>query len=166
MLPNVSPNSVIVMDNASYHSVKLEKIPTLSWRKSDLRDWLIKQGVQPQDNLLKAELHELAKKLDITTTYVIDSIAEEAGHQVLRFPPYHCQYNPIELIWARVKGTADLRPLVLEAIKNVTPENWKAAVGHAEQLQTDDAARDIVIDRFIDSFIITLTSSSSDEDSS
>lgn len=26
------------------------------------------------------------------------------GHTVLRLPPYHCQYNAIELIWAQVKG--------------------------------------------------------------
>lgn len=26
------------------------------------------------------------------------------GHEVVRLPPYHCQYNPIELIWAHVKS--------------------------------------------------------------
>lgn len=103
LLPNISPNSVIVMDNASYHSVKLEKNPTASWKTADLRDWLMKKGVQPDGNMFKAELYELAKKLDITTTYAIDKIAEEAGHRVVRLPPYHCQYNPIELIWAQVK---------------------------------------------------------------
>lgn len=102
LLPNIAPNSVIVMDNASYHSVQLEKKPTSSWRKSDIRDWLVKKGVQPSDDLLKHELYELAKKFDIGKKYVIDAIAEEAGHRVVRLPPYHCQYNPIELIWARV----------------------------------------------------------------
>lgn len=62
LLPNISPNSVIVMDNASYHSIKLERRPATSWRKSDLLEWLIKKGVQPQDNSSKAQLQELAKK--------------------------------------------------------------------------------------------------------
>ncbi|KAL4119462.1 hypothetical protein QTP88_012269 [Uroleucon formosanum] len=26
------------------------------------------------------------------------------GHEMVRLPPYHCQYNPIELIWAQVKS--------------------------------------------------------------
>lgn len=28
------------------------------------------------------------------------------GHGVVRLPPHHCQYNPIELIWAQVKSMA------------------------------------------------------------
>jgi hypothetical protein len=36
-LPN---NAVIVLDNASYHSRKVEKIPTTSWRKGDIQNWL------------------------------------------------------------------------------------------------------------------------------
>ena len=132
LLPNISPNSVIVMDNASYHSVKLERRPTTSWKKSDLLEWLIKKGVQPQENSSKAQLQELAKKVDVTTTYVIDKIAEEAGHRVLRLPPYHCQYNPIELIWAQVKSyvakknsfkMVNLKDLVAKALSVITPQN-------------------------------------------
>jgi len=36
--------------------------------------------------------------------YKLDSVALQMGHEVVRLPPYHCQYNPIELIWAQVKG--------------------------------------------------------------
>jgi len=52
------------------------------------------------------------------------------GHEVIRLPPYHCQYNPIELIWAQVKGEvatknttfklADVEKLMHEAIDSVT----------------------------------------------
>lgn len=34
--------------------------------------------------------------------FIIDTIAEQHGHKILRLPPYHCQYNPIE-IWAYAK---------------------------------------------------------------
>ena len=47
---------------------------------------------------------EVAKKVDIIISYVIDKIVEEAGHRVLRLPPYHCQYKPIKLIWAQLKN--------------------------------------------------------------
>ena len=36
--------------------------------------------------------------------YELDRIANEMGHGGIRLSPYHCQYNPIELIWAKVKG--------------------------------------------------------------
>ena len=48
--------------------------------------------------------------------YELDAIALEKGHNVIHLPAYYCQYNPIELIWAQVKGyvatfkIADERP--------------------------------------------------------
>lgn len=30
------------------------------------------------------------------------------GHKVVRLPPYYCQYNLIELIWAKVKGEGEV----------------------------------------------------------
>ncbi|CAB3224551.1 unnamed protein product [Arctia plantaginis] len=33
------PNSVVVMDNASYHSVQVEKKPTISSFKREMQDW-------------------------------------------------------------------------------------------------------------------------------
>lgn len=84
------------------------------------------------------------------TNYVIDKTASEYGHKVVHIPPYHCQYNPIELIWAQVKGyvakrnafkMADLKPLVHESFNNITSDNWKNDVRHAEKLQEDDEKR-------------------------
>lgn len=40
ILPKLEPGSVVVMDNAPYHSVKLEKIPTTAWNKLKIMDWL------------------------------------------------------------------------------------------------------------------------------
>lgn len=34
--------------------------------------------------------------------FVIDDIAEK-GHTILWLPPYHCNLNPIELVWGQVK---------------------------------------------------------------
>lgn len=104
LLTNIPPNSVIVMDNASYHSVLAEKRPTSSWLKGDIKAWLIEKGAKPSEELLKGQLLELARNYGSgSKKYVIDTIAADAGHKVVRLPPYHCQYNPIELIWAQVK---------------------------------------------------------------
>ncbi|XP_068206400.1 uncharacterized protein [Palaemon carinicauda] len=172
LLPNISPNSVIVMDNAPYHSVELEGRPTISWKKSDLLDWLIKKGVQPQDNSSKAQLQELAKKIDDPTTYVIDKIAVEAGHRVLRVPPYHCLYNPIELIWTQVKSFIarntlkkdNLEVLVTEALSLITPQTWMDAVRQAEKIQEKDEQQDIAAENFVESFVTNITECSDEED--
>ncbi|XP_050707116.1 uncharacterized protein LOC126992421 [Eriocheir sinensis] len=165
LLPNIHPSSVIVMDNASYHSRRINTITK----------WLQEKGVQVSQGFLKAELMQLVRQhttdADVNN-YVIEKMASEHGHTVVRLPPYHCQYNPIELIWAQVKGyvsvrnkfkIADLKPLTHEAINSITKENWKNAVAHAERIQEEDARKDVVIDKFVDSFVITLTSS--DEES-
>lgn len=36
-------------------------------------------------------------------SYLLDKLALERGHEVVRLPPYHCQYN-VELIRAQVKN--------------------------------------------------------------
>lgn len=90
LLPNIAPNSVIVMDNAAYHSTQIEKMPTSTWRKADIKEWLIKKGAQPGDELLKNQLLLLTKQYITGKKYLIDTIAEEAGHRVVRLPPYHC----------------------------------------------------------------------------
>lgn len=173
LLPNIEPHSAIVMDNAPYHSALLEKNPTSSWRKADLRDWLERKGVQPSPDLLRAELYALTKKIAVGKKYRIDSIAEAAGHKVVRLPPYHCHYNPIELIWAQVKThvaknnnykMASLQPLVKEALSLVTASNWMKAVQHAEGLQEEDARQDVAVDHLVESFIINVEEESSEEE--
>lgn len=77
-------------------------------------------------------------------TYVIDDIAQAAGHKVLRLPPYHCELNPIELVWAQVKGfvashnksfkMAEIKTLLSTAISNVDAEKWHRCVQHVEQV--------------------------------
>ncbi|GBO04710.1 hypothetical protein AVEN_70563-1 [Araneus ventricosus] len=37
---------------------------------------------------------------EIYRAYARDQIAHEMGHEVV-LPPHHCQYNPIELLWAQ-----------------------------------------------------------------
>ncbi|XP_066965438.1 uncharacterized protein [Macrobrachium rosenbergii] len=177
LLPNIPSSSVIVMDNAPYHSRRVENPPTTSSNKATIKEWLVKKGLEPKDNMLKCHLLEMVQQYsrNIGNIYVIDKIAEENGHKVIRLTPYHCHYNPIELIWGQVKNyiskrnnfkMADLKLLVNEAMASVTTENWANAVNHAERLQAEDAKNDVYIDKFVDSFITTLESSdSSDEES-
>jgi transposase len=82
----------------------LNKVPNTSLKKQDIIDWL----EQEQLHLSKTETGaELLKRVlpfrHDTKTYDLDKLANERGNQVIRLPPYHCHYNPIELVRAQVK---------------------------------------------------------------
>lgn len=102
------------------------------------------------------------------------------GHEVIRLPPYHCQYNPIELIWAQIKREVeennctfkirDVMKLLEDAIKNVTIEDWQNCVAHAERLLEEDFAKGGLRGEQIQRILINLRddsdeTSSDDEDS-
>lgn len=93
------------MDNASHHSRRTEQLPTTAWRKGQIKDWLEERNIEHDDSLLKAELLTLARQhFPAFKKYVVDEMAKARGMEVIRLPPYHCELNPIELIWAQIKG--------------------------------------------------------------
>jgi hypothetical protein len=77
LLENISVKSVIVMDNASYHSCKSEKCPNSSTRKADIHAWLTKHNIPFDKKLLRPELLALAKANKPEPQYIIDDIAKE-----------------------------------------------------------------------------------------
>lgn len=103
LIPNLKPFSVIVMDNASYHSRQRYKIPNSTSSKAEIQDFLIKQDLYFEETYNKIELLEVLNTKQFKKQYVIENIAKKYGHDVLRLPPYFCIFNPIELIWGQLK---------------------------------------------------------------
>ena len=179
LLPNIPANSVIIMDNAPYHSVELEKAPTSATRKAEMIEWLDRHGIGHAADLLKPELYELIKmhKPD-QKKYVIDTLAALHGHTVVRLPPYHCDFNPIELIWGQVKEDvrrhnttfklSEVEILTAAAIERVTSENWKKAIDHVTKIEAAYWETDHLIEERVEPLVITATDSdesdSEDED--
>ena len=62
LLPALSPNYVVVMDNAPYHSVKdpSSVSPTTATRKGDMLAWLNKKKIK-HDNQTKVKSSRLTK---------------------------------------------------------------------------------------------------------
>ncbi|XP_077523370.1 uncharacterized protein LOC144134301 [Amblyomma americanum] len=90
LLPNIPANSIVDMDNARYYSVALEKAPTKSTRKADIQLCLKKKGVPWSQDMVRAELLEVSKKVNTpSVVYRIDTLAATHGHEVLRSPPYY-----------------------------------------------------------------------------
>ena len=105
LLPNIPAGSLIIMDNASYHNILSPvSAPTPSCRKEKIRSWSERNSIPVRDDCLKAELVEILMKIAPQPTYVLDEIASEQGHEVLRTPPYHPELQPIETCWGTVKN--------------------------------------------------------------
>lgn len=172
LLPNIEPRSVIVMDNAPYHSVQLEKLPSTSSRKAEIQSWLTQKNIPWSNDQLKPELIQLVNQNKHRfSEYRIDALAKVAGHDIVRLPPYHCEFNPIEMVWSQVKGyiaannrsftLAGVEELLDEAIALVTPENWARDCAHVVRLEEEAWEQDGAIESTLDSIIITLGSDSS-----
>ena len=58
---NIPKHSVIVIDNAPYHSKNTENYPTSKWRKQQFVDWLTDKNITFPDKALRAELWTLVK---------------------------------------------------------------------------------------------------------
>jgi hypothetical protein len=95
----------------------------------------IKQ-IRFENNLLKCEqLHLASLHMPVQPLYAVEELAAAHNVKILRTPPYHCELNPIEMIWAQVKGYVaannktfkleDLRLLLERGIQNVIKKEDK-----------------------------------------
>ncbi|KAJ8912064.1 hypothetical protein NQ315_016753 [Exocentrus adspersus] len=109
-LKKLPDNSVIVMDNASYHSRKVEKVPTQSSKKADMQAWLRSKNIKFEEGMVRRQLLDIIRQhKERYNLYVTDEMAKKDDKIVLRLPPYHCELNPIEMIWAQVKNDVAAR---------------------------------------------------------
>ncbi|KAL0879226.1 hypothetical protein ABMA27_003009 [Loxostege sticticalis] len=174
LIPNITEPSIIVMDNAPYHSVIKNKTPTSANRVSELREWLIENNISFDPHLRKPSLLALVRKHKPEPQYEIDEIFGEFGHTVVRLPPYHCDLNPIELIWANAKqkvaaknvGSKDIKEITMEAFDSITVQDWKNACEHIKKIEKEYYDRGRTLYDDIDQLVIQLgddSSSSEDE---
>ncbi|KAH7958877.1 hypothetical protein HPB49_006114 [Dermacentor silvarum] len=108
--------------------------------------------------------------------YQIDTLASAARHEVVRLPPYHCELNPIELVWSQVKGYVaskntdfqidSVEKLLLEGIAGVTPQNWFRDCTHVIRLEDEAWEWDGIIYSQRESLIVSLGTDSSTSDES
>lgn len=172
LLPNIPHRCLIIMDNASYHSKVLNKAPTKNSKKCDIIQWLTVNKIPHEEKQSKNELLQVVALNKGSQKYEIDEIARNNGHEVLRLPPYHCNLNPIELIWGKIKteirkenSNADqtlvrIEQITKDAIENVSAENWQKCITHTKKLENEYRVKDNVMNNRFESFIISLADSS------
>jgi transposase len=144
LLPSLEKPSLLILDNAPYHSVEVEKQPVSSWKKRDIEKWLVEKNISFSSVALKHELLYTAQNNKQPKRYVIDELVNKYGHQVLRLPPYHCQFNAIEEIWGITKvyykshmgrdGYGDDKVLAMwkESLNQCTNEIWQKVINRTK----------------------------------
>ena len=106
---------------------------------------------------------------------MLDGLAAEKGHQVLRLPAYHCDLNPIELIWSQLKRFVrgqtrtgrldDIEDLLQLGVQLITPEDWSKCCEHVTRLEERYWVEDGIIEE-VEPVVVSLHSDSSSSDES
>lgn len=93
------------MDNASYHKSRVGYEPIGKMRKQDALNKLNALGVTYEDGITAMEAKSLLRDwFQWNAKLEVVHLAEEAGHKVMFTPPRYPDLQPIELLWAYVKG--------------------------------------------------------------
>ena len=117
----------------------------------------------------------MAKSLKKPKIYAVDEILREYGHEVLRLPPYHCQFNAIELIWIGAKSyyekhvgdglkSDQVQIVCQDSLDHITQEYWEKSVEHTEILIRDWWDREQVLDVEVAPMIIAPFEDDSDDE--
>ena len=126
LLPNLSQPSLIRLDNAKYiaQSQQLHQVDTCIKRQNCSRLSLYLVFSLP---LLLFE-KKLKAYVDTVEPEVVQ-LAKQQGHEVLYTPPYHCDLQPIEMVWSQVKGEVG-RQYDLSTTIVIVKQRLKAAFEH------------------------------------
>ena len=145
LLPNIPDNSVIIVDNATYHNKQKDKSPTTANRKDDIKKWLDEHNMPYDDKDIKKTLLDKVRQHRPTPIYLTDEAAQQHGHTVLRLPIAHCELNPIELAWASVKGYVakqnkdfnlkEVQRLIPDGFKHMTTDMWRNFCRHVVDVE-------------------------------
>nr|XP_012143884.1 PREDICTED: uncharacterized protein LOC105662865 [Megachile rotundata] len=141
---------------------KLNKTPTKNATKKQMIEWLLKNNVTHAESMRKFELYDLiSKNKPDNKQFKADELLKLHGHNVLRLPPYMCELNPIELVWAQIKRTIKeknvstlsneaLQSTLDEAINVVTKENWKNYWNHIKKIEKEYWEKDSLMEDALD----------------
>ncbi|XP_063895623.1 uncharacterized protein LOC110373535 [Helicoverpa armigera] len=162
--PNLKEPSLIVMDNAPYHNTSVNKPPNTSSRKDEIIEWLRINNIEYSEEYTRPQLLELVNRNKPEPVYAVDAILKGLGHKICRLPPYHCDLNPIEMIWASMKRkVAEINRssnnivVRIYAFDTISVEEWRNHCGHVKKLEEEYRKKDGYLD---EPFIIRLCSDS------
>ncbi|CAB3240016.1 unnamed protein product [Arctia plantaginis] len=148
-----------------------QKAPTNASTVNKIKLWLLENNIPFDESLRKPYLLMLVKKHKPELVYHIDGLLGDHGHTVIRLPLYHCDLNPIELVWAMVKkriaqknvGGQNVAKLAEEAFQSVTPQEWKNCVEHVKSIEKEYFTRGRTLYNEIDRLFVSVCDDSSSD---
>ena len=85
-------------------------------------------------------------------SYNVSQSASRPEHKVVRLPPYHCDLNPIEMVWGIAKNHVarnnktfklkDTETLVSHALDSIKSSSFKDCIKKTEGIENDYWQRD------------------------
>ena len=174
LLPSLPEPSVLVIDNAPYHTMVTEDshCPTSATKKAELIKWLENRAISYPPHATRPELLKICNQNRPKPQYIVDNTIRLWGHEVVRLPPAHPELNAIEQVWAHMKRhvrsslrhftRADLKARLEEARLAVTKEVWEGAVRRAQAFEDEYWLTDNV-QNSIDPVIVNIASDDEDE---
>ncbi|XP_060839202.1 uncharacterized protein LOC132920662 [Rhopalosiphum padi] len=165
ILPLLEENSVIIMDNASHYSVA-NHVPTMSWKKNSILKWFENKGIVFDRPMVKFQLIEKVKEIRHTVDIYKKSVQEAINYNkaILRLPPHHSELNPIQSAWSVVNNHMktnnytssnldDIRQLINDGVKLVTPEMMANFVDHSVKEENKLWDLDFIIDDLLEEVV-------------
>ncbi|XP_050527551.1 uncharacterized protein LOC126897746 [Daktulosphaira vitifoliae] len=158
ILTMLDNNCVIVMDQASCHSAKFDRIPNAGWKKEDILSWMVEKQLPFKHTMIKAELLDIIiKNRDKFDKFIIDETARRRYKKVLRLPLYHNQMNLMEYAWSMVKNSIryntiskDIYYLVTAGLNSMTTKKWNKCLEEVIKKENEFWNLDDIMDQVLD----------------
>ena len=138
-----------------------------------MKQWLDNHGITYDSKDLKKDFFKLIQSCNATTVYQTDCIAARYGHEVVRLPIAHCEFNPIEMAWSIVKDyimknnttfkLTDAQALIPLAFHQVTGTVWERLCEHVKKVKDEYWSKDSLIEEAVEEFIVTVGGPDSDD---
>ena len=166
----LKPNSLIIINNASYHCRNPDDYPKSKWKKAQFEQWLKENKVNFPSDALRSELWVLCKNekthRNEKNANVVEKIVKTYGMEVLRLPPYHCELNAIELIWADEKNfvARENKEMTIERVETlfrkrreeISADTCKNCIKHAHFVEEEYWKTDRIMDKKLEKFLISV----------
>ncbi|CAH0719092.1 unnamed protein product, partial [Brenthis ino] len=95
----------------------------------------------------RPQLLEIVNKNKPEPVYSVDAILTGLGHKILRLPPYRCDLNPIEMVWASMKRKVaeinigkpsnQMQEMVQNAFDSILVDEWRNHCAHVKKIEKD-----------------------------
>ncbi|KAG9415679.1 hypothetical protein AC1031_000063 [Aphanomyces cochlioides] len=97
--------AVFVMDNAKYHKSKPPSTPSGKWMKEQMLDACRDYGILVSASDLRSTIWARLKEyISTNVSPMVVDLARSRGHDVVYTAPGYSELQPIEMVWAKMKG--------------------------------------------------------------